>query len=364
MTISTSSFPRERSSLARRRRLVAAAFGQQRRMAVVFHRLIMPDGYSVDLDQFHGLDQIGEEGLKDKVNNHYFEIFGASIALGVIAGAAEITQGGGTISTSGSQAFTTGARQRLAVSKHYPGSLHADTAHHHDSRRPPREGLFHAGHALACVYSADVLRRFPNALIVLCWFARSLAGCKQGTSATVAGQYNAETQPMQGVLQRPDNRRSSADCEGERDADEEMATNPSQPVRKERDARCKPQADHLAELQADHRRAAVTTCSFDNQNSFTEKEEIPMRQFTLQHHSRTRRRHCSRRPRPVRLRHRLRPHAIRPCHRADRARRTVHCQPAQQIENGTKIFTNTVKIATTACKPTTQCSSSTTFITR
>jgi type IV secretion system protein VirB10 len=77
-------------------------------MAVVFHRLIMPDGYSVDLDQLHGLDQIGEEGLKDKVNNHYFEVFGASIALGVIAGASEIRQGGGTISTSGSQALTTG----------------------------------------------------------------------------------------------------------------------------------------------------------------------------------------------------------------------------------------------------------------
>ena len=47
----------------------------------------MPDGYSVDLDQFHGLDQIGEEGMKDKVNNHYLQIFGTSIALGVIAGA-------------------------------------------------------------------------------------------------------------------------------------------------------------------------------------------------------------------------------------------------------------------------------------
>jgi len=38
----------------------------------------------VDLDQFQGLDQIGEEGLKDKVNNHYLQIFGTSIALGVI----------------------------------------------------------------------------------------------------------------------------------------------------------------------------------------------------------------------------------------------------------------------------------------
>jgi len=95
--------------LGEARKIGAAGFGQQRRMAVVFHRLIMPDGYSVDLDQFHGLDQIGEEGVKDKVNNHYLQIFGTSIALGVIAGAGQITAGGGTITTSGSQAFTNGA---------------------------------------------------------------------------------------------------------------------------------------------------------------------------------------------------------------------------------------------------------------
>ncbi|MGD0445500.1 MAG: TrbI/VirB10 family protein, partial [Edaphobacter sp.] len=94
--------------LGEAKKVGTAGLGQQRRMAVVFHRLIMPDGYSVDLDQFHGLDQIGEEGLKDKVNNHYLQIFGTSIALGVIAGAGEIEEGGDTISTSGSQAFVTG----------------------------------------------------------------------------------------------------------------------------------------------------------------------------------------------------------------------------------------------------------------
>jgi type IV secretory pathway VirB10-like protein len=102
--------------LGEAKKIGAAGFGQQRRMAVVFHRLIMPDGYSVDLDQFHGLDQIGEEGLKDKVNNHYLQIFGTSIALGVVAGAAQITQGGGTITTSGSQAFTTGAASSVSQS--------------------------------------------------------------------------------------------------------------------------------------------------------------------------------------------------------------------------------------------------------
>ena len=102
--------------LGEAKKVGTAGLGQQRRMAVVFHRLIMPDGYSVDLDQFHGLDQIGEEGLKDKVNNHYLQIFGTSIALGVIAGAGEIEEGGDTISTSGSQAFVTGSSASISQS--------------------------------------------------------------------------------------------------------------------------------------------------------------------------------------------------------------------------------------------------------
>jgi type IV secretion system protein TrbI len=103
-------------ALGEAKKIGASGFGQQRRMAVAFHRLIMPDGYSVDLDQFHGLDQIGEEGLKDKVNNHYFEIFGTSIALGVISGAAQITQGGSAYGSGGSQSFTSGAAAGVAQS--------------------------------------------------------------------------------------------------------------------------------------------------------------------------------------------------------------------------------------------------------
>jgi type IV secretion system protein TrbI len=95
--------------LGEARKIGSAGFGQQRRMAVVFHRMLMPDGYSVDLDQFHCLDQIGEEGLKDKVNNHYLQIFGTSIALGVVSGAAQITQGGVGYNSTGSQQFVNGA---------------------------------------------------------------------------------------------------------------------------------------------------------------------------------------------------------------------------------------------------------------
>ncbi len=68
------------------------AFGQQR-LAVYFHRLIMPDGYSVSLDQFKGLNQIGETALRDKVNNHYLQIFGASLAVGILGGVAEAGTG-------------------------------------------------------------------------------------------------------------------------------------------------------------------------------------------------------------------------------------------------------------------------------
>lgn len=90
-------------------------FGQ-RRLAVVFHRLIMPDGYSVDLDQFHGLNQVGETGLKDQVNNHYVQIFGASIALGVIAGAAESSVPNVGINASGSDAYRTSVASSLSQS--------------------------------------------------------------------------------------------------------------------------------------------------------------------------------------------------------------------------------------------------------
>ncbi len=68
------------------------ALGQQR-LAVFFHRLIMPDGFSISLDEFKGLSQIGETALRDKVNNHYFQIFGASLAVGILGGIAEAGTG-------------------------------------------------------------------------------------------------------------------------------------------------------------------------------------------------------------------------------------------------------------------------------
>jgi type IV secretion system protein TrbI len=63
------------------------------RLAVLFHRLLMPDGYSVSLDGSKGLNQAGDTGLNDQVNNHYARIFGASLAIGALGAAAEAGTG-------------------------------------------------------------------------------------------------------------------------------------------------------------------------------------------------------------------------------------------------------------------------------
>jgi len=93
------------------------SFGQ-RRLAVSFHRLIMPDGYSLDLDQFQGLNQVGETGLNDKINHHYLQIFGASIAVGAIAGLTQLgTQTAAVgVGTSSSDVYRQGVASSLAQS--------------------------------------------------------------------------------------------------------------------------------------------------------------------------------------------------------------------------------------------------------
>jgi len=90
------------------------AFGQTR-LAVFFHRLLMPDGYSVSLDRFAGLDQIGDAGLRDQVNNHYARIFGVSLAIGAIGAVAEAGTAG-ALTASGSDMLRQGFAQSMGQS--------------------------------------------------------------------------------------------------------------------------------------------------------------------------------------------------------------------------------------------------------
>jgi type IV secretion system protein VirB10 len=76
------------------------AFGETR-LAVSFHRLLMPDGRSYRLDEFMGLNQIGDAGLRDKVNHHYLSTFGAAAAVGLISGLSQYLGSAGVGSGDG-----------------------------------------------------------------------------------------------------------------------------------------------------------------------------------------------------------------------------------------------------------------------
>jgi type IV secretion system protein VirB10 len=89
-------------------------FGQQR-LAVAFHRLIFPNGRSVGLDSPPALSQRGDAGLRDQVNRHYVEIFGASLAIGALAGLAQINTGVG-LAESWTDAYRQGLGSSLAQS--------------------------------------------------------------------------------------------------------------------------------------------------------------------------------------------------------------------------------------------------------
>jgi type IV secretory pathway VirB10-like protein len=89
-------------------------FGE-RRLAVAFHRLITPDGYSASLDKFQGLNQIGETGLVDQVNHHYLQIFGVSLAIGAIAGLSQANTRAG-LDTSATDSYRQGVSSSLSQS--------------------------------------------------------------------------------------------------------------------------------------------------------------------------------------------------------------------------------------------------------
>ena len=82
------------------------------RLAVRFHRLILPDGRTHPLTQFQGLNQIGETGLRDRVDRHYWQVFGASLAIGAIAGLAQFNTRSGVDGYSAGD----GARQAAGAS--------------------------------------------------------------------------------------------------------------------------------------------------------------------------------------------------------------------------------------------------------
>ena len=87
----------------------AVSGADQERLAVAFHRIIWPEGRSISLE-FNGLNQIGESALKDEVNRHYFSMFAAAGAVGILSG---LTAMGSNPYAGGRQGFQAGASQGL-----------------------------------------------------------------------------------------------------------------------------------------------------------------------------------------------------------------------------------------------------------
>ena len=73
---------------------------QQRKMFVTFHRAVCPDGFSLELDKYVGLDPLGTTGLATKVDHGYLQAFAAAAAVGGLGGLAQIGNNGSVLSPS------------------------------------------------------------------------------------------------------------------------------------------------------------------------------------------------------------------------------------------------------------------------
>ena len=69
----------------------------QRKLFVTFNRAICPDGFSIDLNKYTGLDPLGTTGLATNVNNHYLSSFAAAAAVGGIGGLAQVGNNGSVL---------------------------------------------------------------------------------------------------------------------------------------------------------------------------------------------------------------------------------------------------------------------------
>ena len=121
----------------------------QARLGVGFHRLIFPDGSWVSL-QFRGLNQLGEAALKDQINRHYFSMFAAVGAVGVLSG---LTAVGGNPYEGGTAGMRSGAGQGL-------GQAATRILDRFLNRLPTI--TIRAGHRLRVWFTSDVLVPRPT----------------------------------------------------------------------------------------------------------------------------------------------------------------------------------------------------------
>jgi type IV secretion system protein VirB10 len=81
----------------------------QRRVLLVWTRLILPDGSSIVLDRLPGVDRVGQAGLEDQVNWHWSRIFEGAALSTMIGVGAELAspqrQNGNTVVVAGRESI-------------------------------------------------------------------------------------------------------------------------------------------------------------------------------------------------------------------------------------------------------------------
>ena len=140
---------RQRVLIPRGTRVVGTARAvqdrDQSRLAVAFHRLLLPDGGWIDLD-FRGLNQAGEGALRDRVSRHYFSTFAAAGAVGALSGL--------TLAGASPYGLRAGVGQGL-------GGSATSVLDRFLNRMP--EITIRAGHRLRIWFTADALIPTPTA---------------------------------------------------------------------------------------------------------------------------------------------------------------------------------------------------------
>jgi type IV secretion system protein VirB10 len=69
----------------------SVAYGQKR-VLVAWHRLIFPDASSLELGSMPGTDGAGYAGFTDKVDTHFFRVFGSAFLMSLIGAAYQLSQ--------------------------------------------------------------------------------------------------------------------------------------------------------------------------------------------------------------------------------------------------------------------------------
>ncbi len=82
----------------------------QNRVMLVWQRLIMPNGKSINLENMGGVDLTGMTGLKDKVDNHFWKLLQGVILSAMIGGTTDATKDSSNATTYAQESASTVAQ--------------------------------------------------------------------------------------------------------------------------------------------------------------------------------------------------------------------------------------------------------------